>query len=473
VYLEEGRVSVLAVVAILFFATIFGYMLVAQLVPRTPGFFCHLFRLSLGAGLGLGIMSAAFFLLRLAGLSAHTTASIVLALLLLSAAALAFQRKPELEEGYLRLRPKEDKFLVGFAGAMAILGFVIDSVVFAQLIWFRPAGDFDALAVWNLRAKFLTLLPPEHFADAFSPQLVYAHTDYPLMLPGAIAALWSLAGDLWLFAPIVVTGMFFLALPAMMMSALASMGRYFQGFVAALVILSGFNYVDLSATQYSDMPLSFFVAGTICCAYLGFATGSTRPFLLAGICAGLAAWTKNEGTPWCAVALLTVAAGILYTRGESMRRRLVCLFAGAAAMYAVVLIFKLTVAGHSDILPANVESLPLSQRLLDKEKILFLISCFARTIPTLLAWTIHPFIPLLVALPLVGVSVRGGTGVTALIAIAATCCMMIVYFLVYMVQPYDLNWLVAFTIDRLMLQIWPAAVLAAVLLLKPPERGLT
>lgn len=458
----------LEVVAVLA-ATLFGYMLVANLVPRTPGIFCHLFRISLGTGIGMGVTSILFFVFRFCGLQSHTAASVNLALLLAASAALAFQRKPEVDKGYLQLLPKEDKFLVGFAGAMAVLGFVIDAVVFAQSIWVRPAGDFDALAVWNLRAKFLALLPPEHFADAFSPQLVYAHTDYPLLLPSFIANLWATAGDLWLFAPIMVTSIFFLALPTMMMSALASMRRYFQGFLAALVILAGWMYVEISATQYSDMPLSFFVAGTICAVYLGFAMRSARPFLLAGICAGLAAWTKNEGTPWCIVALLTVSAGVIYMQGEEQRARLAYLFAGAAAIGAVVLLFRFTVAGHSDLMTAQTS---LQQRLLDKEKFLFLVSCFARTIPTFLGWTIHPFIPLLIALPLVGVSLRGGAGITAMVAAAATCGMMIVFFLVYMLQPYDLRWLVAFTIDRLMLQIWPAAVMAVVLLLKPPARGI-
>ena len=54
-----------------------------------------------------------------------------------------------------------------------------------------PLGDWDAWTIWNQRARFL-LRGSEQWRQAFSP--VFAHTDYPLLLPSSNARLWSYLG---------------------------------------------------------------------------------------------------------------------------------------------------------------------------------------------------------------------------------------------------------------------------------------
>lgn len=443
-----------------------GYLLVAHLVPMPESLFRHVLRLSLGSGVGLGILSAVFFLARASGISAQPSAWTSLAVVAVATAVL-FARRP-FPESFVLMRDsqREDKFLVGCAAVVTVLGFIINAAIFAPAIWFRPSGDFDALAVWNLRARFLTLCDAAHFRDAFSPALIYAHTDYPLLVPGSVAHLWSLAGEFWWLAPMLVAAVYFLAMPTLMLATFASLRRYFQGCVAALATLGGYGFSMLAADQYADVPMSFFVAGTICSVYLGFATGSARPFAMAGLCAALAAWTKNEGYAWCLIAVVVIAAGILCVRGGLCKPRLLMLVAGTAAILWVVILFKLAFAGPGDPVIADAPS--MAARFHNQERLLFTATAFAVSLPSFLHWTVFPLLPLLVALPFVGVDLRRGNGITALIAAVMVVLMVPAYFIAYIASPYNLHWLVAFSVDRLFLQIWPVAIMALLPILKPP-----
>lgn len=451
-------------------ALLFGYFLVAHLVPLPNTVFSHLFRTVLGLSVALGISSAAFFLLRLLGLDAHVAAWTSAVLLSLGAAALSRLRAPVLEGDAAWRTPPEDPFLGRLVGVCVLLAFIIASVVFAQAVWFRPYGDFDALAVWNLKAKFMALTDAAHFSETFSKRLEWAHQDYPLLVPGTVAQLWSTSGDTGCFAPIVVATIFFIGVPLLMLSLFSCIRRYFQGCIATLAILGSWTYVSLSATQYADVPLSMYALATMGCAYLGFTTKSARPFLLAGLCAALAAWTKNEGTAWCLVMLATISAGIFFIRGEFATRRFGLLLLGAASIFSVVALFKLTMAGSGDLFTGKAPS--LQERLADRERMQYLCSSFARMLPTFLASTINPAIPLIAALPFVGVNLRAGAGIMSLVCVSTAVLMLGVFFAVYLMSPYNLHWLIDFTIDRLFIQIWPVAVLGFVLPLKPPERGL-
>ena len=55
-------------------------------------------------------------------------------------------------------------------------------------------GDWDAWAIWNLRARFL-IEPTDRWKDAFVPALTWAHPNYPMHLPSAVARGWLQAGS--------------------------------------------------------------------------------------------------------------------------------------------------------------------------------------------------------------------------------------------------------------------------------------
>src|SRR5262249_42355093 len=91
------------------------------------------------------------------------------------------------------------------------LAFVWYRVV--QLATALPVGDWDAWAIWNLRAKFLAG-PPGAWRFAVSPLLDNSHPDYPLLLSSFVASVWKCAGATDTWAPAAVGLLFFVALIA-------------------------------------------------------------------------------------------------------------------------------------------------------------------------------------------------------------------------------------------------------------------
>src|SRR6185436_13954154 len=66
-------------------------------------------------------------------------------------------------------------------------------------------GGWDAMAIWPLHAKYLTL---KNYWDSYlTNDLAWSHPDYPLMLSSYIAILWQSAGSIGGVAPSVVAYM--------------------------------------------------------------------------------------------------------------------------------------------------------------------------------------------------------------------------------------------------------------------------
>ena len=90
-----------------------------------------------------------------------------------------------------------------------------------------------------------------------------------------------------------------------------------QGALAALLLL-GTNFFILHGTsQFADVPLGFFFLATLALLALPEVWPDDRPrlLLLAGVTAGLSAWTKNEGFLFIVAILLGYGLVIVRARG--------------------------------------------------------------------------------------------------------------------------------------------------------------
>jgi hypothetical protein len=120
----------------------------------------------------------------------------------------------------------------------------------------------------------------------------------------------------------------------------------------------------LSAALYGDVPLSFYILATLALLCLQDRYPEDLRFsALAGLMAGFAAWTRNEGFIFVVAMLVARVFALVRFRGRAtgpiaatVVPQLLRLLAGLAAPLAVVTIFKLRVAGPSDLfsLPASV-----------------------------------------------------------------------------------------------------------------------
>src|SRR5262249_45224423 len=160
----------------------------------------------------------------------------------------------------------------------------------------------------NLHARFLFRCGP-FWKDTFSPLLDYYKPDYPLLLPGSIARLWAYANHESILAPAIVAALFTFTLALLTTAAVARLRGSKEGMLAGLVVLGTPGVVDLGATQCADLAVGFFLLATLSLLCLNDSLGHDKRYMaLAGVAAGLAAWTKNEGLMLLLVIIAVRAA---------------------------------------------------------------------------------------------------------------------------------------------------------------------
>ena len=179
--------------------------------------------------------------------------------------------------------------------------------------------------------------------------------------------------------------------------------------------------------------------------------------------AALGGWTKNEGLLWFGAFLLA--------RMIVARWRLVPAFmAGALPALAPILFFKARVATSSDIFGAAGRS-GMMARVLDPAR----YSLIARE-AFVHAWNFGPLPVGALVMLVVYAAVAGlrrwenqdrailRTGVLALLFTTAG------YFMIYLIRPLDLAWLLDTSADRLLLQLWPGIIFVIFLACRAPHR---
>ena len=198
------------------------------------------FRISLGAGVGLGAGSLAYFFLRSASAGVSAARLFLFEAVLFS--SLAYLAMRYAKEKSLEASPEPDAKAITVPrwvpGTLAALFFfLVAGVILTEvfLTFDRPHGGWDAWAIWNLRARFL-FRGGEYWRDAFSPLLSEIHPDYPLLLPGLVARGWTYLGRDAVSFPAAVAVFYTLSTIGMLASSIAILRGSSQGILAGVVL---------------------------------------------------------------------------------------------------------------------------------------------------------------------------------------------------------------------------------------------
>jgi hypothetical protein len=407
--------------------------------------------------LGLGLGSAAFAASLFAGASRWIAAGWVLgglaALALAGFAVICGGRRWSRRAEYDRAG-SERPTRAALALAAIVACFALPSLV--RLALAAPEGGWDALMVWNLRARML--FHAGNLRDAFPADVVTSHPDYPLLVPGLIVQLWTLAGSadprIPLAVSVVLGGA---ACAGILTGGLAERSGGRQASVLANALLwSTPGVLAATVSQTADQLMALFVLAAGVVATRAVERSGARTFMLAGVLAACAAWTKNEG----AAFLLALAAGIVLRRGwrfGSWAVRDGAVFAaGALPLVTLLAWFKISVAPHTN---AMFQAEALASKLLrglDVERAATVLLFVLRRLVYFQAFGLHV---VAVAAVLVVLAVRGALARPAVRVLAITLgATWAAYVAVYLVAPFDAKWLVQHSADRLLLQCWPLAL---------------
>jgi hypothetical protein len=422
---------------------------------------------SLAAGMGLGLSSLAFFLwLAVSGAPrAFPVGELVLLLLLAGLAFGARQGRgpaPTARHGVTLPHPLL-LLAVWLSLGCAAAAFLAHSAT-------NPQGGWDAWMTWNMHARAI-VRGGLHWRELLAGLPTWSHPDYPLLVPGSVARIWSYVGRETAFGTVSVAMLFTFATVGLLYASLSIVRSSTQGCLAALVLLSSKFFVLHGASQYADVPFAFFMLATFSLLAMAQVWPDERPrlVLLAGAAAGLAAWTKNEGL----VLLPAVLLGYGWTIGGGGRAVLLrdarAFAIGLLPILVMVASFKLMVTSTNDLM-SDQGAAQTAARLLEGGRYLAVLAGLARgaldvTGQGLLALLLLVYWLCAGAAPAGPWRVGGGA-----VAIALTL-VLLGYVIVLLTAPDPLLATNIRSINRLLLQLWPSAILAYFLSLRTAEEA--
>jgi hypothetical protein len=487
----------------------FGLVLTASCLGNLPRPAGYLLILSLAPGFGLAVTSVLYFFWiylyqpKFAIERYIILEGILLVFLILACGTFWMLNRRKFQTVSPKAKPAQFRF--NFIMGISIAGAV---TLFLALIAFlnnwqisaydHPDGNWDAWAIWNLRARFI--FSGAHWKDGFNTAISWSHPDYPLLLPSSIARIWVMLGSRTQAVPILINLLFTLSILAVLLAGIALTRGWKTAMFAGLFTLPILQ-VSLSFMQYADMPLAFFFLSANLLLFLadvhladllpresfskqpswstkllGFvrknrdlSTENQRisarsenysVFILVGLATGAALWTKNEGWAFLIALGVSETLQILVDRYpiRDVLKRWIYFLIGFTPMLAAVLIYKSIVN-----IPVNLLSGILNQDILAK---LFDLSRYWLIGKTFLEQFFSygslrlPLIPLLIIyLLVVGINIRKHERTAILTLIVRVGIIALIYFTIYQLTPSSLEWHLTTSLTRLISQLLPSVIL--------------
>ena len=431
--------------------------------------------LALAFCLGIGFSSVVSITLVVIGV-APTSRAFVLSDFAVWAivAALGWRIKRVAKSPEPKAESRETWLLPAMFGVVALVA--LASAIASSIA--APHGDWDAWAIWNQHARFLFRGGDGAWRGFFS--IGWSQPDYPLLLPASVARVWAYAGHESTLGPILIAIGFGIACVTLVVTALDGHGRW----IAGALMLGATTFLTQVPSQCADVPLACFIVATLAVTFgdvlripsLDVARdalsdsrradpGSRIPALVAGATSAMAAWTKNEGVVFVLLMLLVAVVAAVrsvrlqpdFVQGD--RRQLLWSIAGAVPIFVAVVWFKLAMAPASGLVEGQSLTV-LITRLADPGRhmtVLGLMAQHAMRWSAPIAMAILPIVSLIA----VWLAVRVGRAVRVMTSVLGL--MLVSYYFVYVTTPFDITWHVSTSIDRLLVQLWPALVLTVFL----------
>jgi hypothetical protein len=190
--------------------------------------------------------------------------------------------------------------------------------------------------------------------------------------------------------------------------------------------------------------------------------------LLAGLALGLGAWTKNEGILY--LVSVALAHGLVTAPRRGLRAtagEVAYLVAGAAPLLAIL-------AHHRAIVPAGwflEQQTPgtFATRVVDLARYRVIGTNVLPLVADLGGWAVSVLAILALCALAWGVRVAPSSRVDAERAALALGLALLGLLGAYVASPLDLTWQIPTSLPRLLIQLWPSAVVLFVLVVRAPS----
>jgi len=420
-----------------------------------------LLKVFLGLGLGLGITSCLYFL-RLVLIPGQGGYLLIQAVLLSTTiTALYFKNRLSFISFPRSISVTRNQILLSLAAGLVFAFALQYSLVAARV---SPHGDYDAQAIWNLRARFMYRLGDD-WRNAFSPNINRDfHMDYPLLIPMNVVGGWNALRDEVVRVPAVQSILFLLGLAGLLYAVLGYLRSASQAALGVIVALATPSLLQISTFQTADIPLAYFFLASSMLFLLARREGSGDLLFLCGLMAGLSAWTKNEGLSFGLIMVIVTLAAF----PQSLKRSMLFRLAGGMALpLLTLLVFKVLFPATNDLL-ADINLLSIARKLFDTTRYGTILTYLKSELAILGGW---PF-SILILLAAYGIvmgrsnSRRSQIGPWLFVIVGAQ---FLAYLLVYLATPNDLVWQIRYSLSRLLIHLFPMGVLLFFLSVRAPE----
>jgi hypothetical protein len=332
----------------------------------------------------------------------------------------------------------------------------------------HPYGDgWDSLAIWNLHARFL-YRGGVHWRDGFTALVPWSHPDYPLLLPATIAHFWTIIGRETTAVPTFIGPVFTFVTAGLLFAALDILVSRTSALLGVMALLCTPFFIELGTWQYADIPLSFFFLATIVLLHVhdnstapaGESGDAYKVLALAGLAAGFAAWTKNEGVLFvCGILVcrFLLAARKQSSPGPSKRlHELAAFVVTLLPALCVMAFFKHSVAPGSELFSDTATML---HKLREPSRYGAVLKWYGKDFLRSGKWLLIPIPVLMLAFYyLLKPKVRAGASASVRASTWALALTLAGYFFIYLITPYEIYWHLRFSLDRLFMQMWPSAI---------------
>lgn len=355
---------------------------------------------------------------------------------------------------------------------VGLLMLALSAAAFASTLMQHPHGDWDAWMNWNLKARMF-FRGGEAWRSAFSPAIPWSHPDYPVMVPALVARGWLYAGGETLLGPGLVAATFAFGGVALLAGALAALRGPGHALLATVVLVSMPLFVIQGTWLYADVPVGLFFLATFVFLTLDARYGeATRRFaVLAGITAGFSMWTKNEGILFTFAVATALLLDVRSTGWTVTRRRLLAFGAGVLPLLLLAVGYKAAFAPPNDLIFTLGVDHTLGN-LTSGQRYYLTLRAYVEHIAGFGSNGVGRSTWLLVAY-LLGVGVeRSGLDRRWIRTGAAVIVLVLLgHFMVFVSMAHELTRLLASSLDRLLVQLWPAAVFLFFLAVRVPGQG--
>jgi hypothetical protein len=424
----------------------------------------NLWRLFLAPGTGFALVSCILFLWisffnpELANTGLLFIESILVIIL---AITLYFsKKKTNKNEPAYRKKKLSPFHLVSFLATIVLMIlFLFFLEAWQRESFMTPFGEWDAWAIWNLRAGFLA--SGSEWLQGFSDEIAWSHLDYPLLLPLNVARLWIIQAERSVLAPILLGLIYQISLVGLLIASVICFRGYLQGIIAGIIGLVVL-FVSLNFKLYADIPIAYyFLAANALLFFANVSSTKKNSYLiLAGFLTGAALWTKNEGWAFLvSIAIAKMLLDLIYRNNLSKSLKWWGYFLiGLAPLLLVTVYFKMAYAPPGDIL-SGLDLITIKAKLLNVSRYLVIIRSTRNQIFNY-GNLIVPLLPLLVIYGfIVGISFPKSQARDILFLTLRVLLLVMIYFFVYLFTPNDLNWHLNTSIERLATQTMPSTLL--------------